>query len=138
MIVIAFQLFHIKSQKYVTVIPGKLAENERENIRIGLDAQGSAFSWIQITPRFKIDKDGDRVLTNAEMYLKFLERPSEYIHVADMSPVGDRLREVNCSLETSAWKMTIYQSSLDYKLALDTVKNIVLNFGPSFDKVTNL
>jgi hypothetical protein len=120
------QLFHIKSQKYVTVVPGKLADGERENLRITLDPQGSTFSWIEVAPRFKIDKDGDPVMTNTEMYLKFVERPSEYIHVAELNPIGDRLREVNCSLESSAWKMTIFQSSLDYRLASDPTKKIIL------------
>lgn len=61
---------------------------------ISLDVNGSAFSWIQITPRFKIDKEGDRVLNYAELYLKVAERSNEFLHTADRSPQAEQLREV--------------------------------------------
>lgn len=95
------------------MIPEKLADGERENLSVGLSKQGNAYSWIQLCPRFKIDKDGDPILTNSEMFLKFMERSSEYVHCAEITPAPGRFREVNCSLESSSWKMTIFESSLD-------------------------
>eukprot|EP01035_Chromulina_nebulosa_P042246 gene42246-57196_t len=60
------QLFHVKSRKYLQVLTGKLARVERENTRVALDVNGSTLSWVQIYPRFRIDKEGDRILTNTE------------------------------------------------------------------------
>jgi preprotein translocase subunit SecD len=54
----------VKSGKYLSVIPGKLAKEERENVRLGLDVNGNVFSHIQLCPRYKIDKDGDRIQRN--------------------------------------------------------------------------
>ena len=33
----------MKSGKYLSVIPGKLAKEERENVRLGLDVNGNVF-----------------------------------------------------------------------------------------------
>lgn len=74
----------------MSVIPGKLAKEERENVRLGLDVNGSVYSYIQLCPRYKIDKDGDRIMTNVELYLKAFERANEYIHSAEhTSSVGE-------------------------------------------------
>lgn len=90
-----------------------LAKDERDNYRIGLDGDGDAYSWIQVCPRFKIDKEGDRILSNAEVYLKVFARNNEYIHTALRDPIPGHFREINCSLELSSWRMSIYQSSTD-------------------------
>ena len=92
---------------------GKLAKVERENTRVALDVNGSTLSWVQIYPRFRIDKEGDRILTNTEVYLKVPERSNEYIHSADRDEAIDHDREVNCSLEMTSWRVSIYQSSSD-------------------------
>jgi hypothetical protein len=53
------QLLHVKSNKYVTVIPGELAKDQRENIRIRMSSVGSALSWFIVSPRYKIDREGE-------------------------------------------------------------------------------
>jgi hypothetical protein len=78
------QLFHVRSQKYLTVTNDQLAKEERENMRIELDAKGSPFSWIQLSPRYKIDKDGDKILSNTEIYLRVAERANEFVHCSDV------------------------------------------------------
>lgn len=107
------QLFHVKSGKYLKVIPDQLAKDERENIRIVLDPQGNSFSWIQVIPRYKIDREGDRVLNASEIYLKISERSNEFIHRADRPPLPGQDIEVNCSLEPTSWKLNIFRSSVD-------------------------
>eukprot|EP01034_Spumella_vulgaris_P027013 gene27013-33673_t len=107
------QLYHVKSGKYLVVVPDELAKDERENTHVMLDVDGNAFSWLQLCPRFKIDKDGDRVLNHTELYLKAAERNGEYIHIADRDPVPGHDREVNCALEATSWRLNIYQSSLE-------------------------
>ena len=108
-----YQLFHVKSGKYLTIIPDKLANIERENVTVTLDVSGNAFSWLQVYPRFKIDKEGDRVLSNAEIYLKVAERANEFVHTADRPPLPGHHREVNCALESTSWRLKIYQRSSD-------------------------
>ena len=93
------QLFHLKSRKYLIVNPKELATVERENSRVYLDASGNVHSWIQFMPRFKIDKEGDRILGNSEVYIRLAERPTEHIHSAEKAPKKGKYREVNCSLE---------------------------------------
>ncbi|RYH07257.1 hypothetical protein EON65_41955, partial [archaeon] len=107
------QLFHVKSGKYVTVIPDKLAKDERENIKVILDSRGNSYSWLQVSPRYKINREGDRILNYAEIFLKVSERSNEFVHRADRDPLPGQSREVNCSLEVTYWKLSIFQSSAD-------------------------
>lgn len=104
------QLFHVKSGKFVTITPDQLARDERENIRISLSADGNPFSWIQILPRYKIDRVGDRILGDTEVLLKAAERPNEYIHCSERDPPNGYYHEVNCSLEISGWRLSLYQN----------------------------
>ncbi len=107
------QLFHLKSRKYVLIDPKKLARCERENSSVELDPNGNTNAWIQFMPRRKIDREGDRILTNSELFILIAERSNEYIHCADKSPRPGSLREVNCSLEQTPWRLTIFQSCLE-------------------------
>jgi hypothetical protein len=137
------QLFHVKSGKYLQVIADQLAKTERENLRAVLSSHGDSFSWLHVTPRFKIDREGDSVQSGAEIYLKVAERSNEFIHCADKEPLAGGSREINCSLESSSWKMTIFQSSVDasdkslllasqlvYISDPETRSNIVINQPP--------
>jgi hypothetical protein len=104
------QLLHVKSGKFLTIIPDQLARDERENIRISLSAQGNSYSWLQILPRYKIDREGDRILSNTEVLFKVADRPNEFLHCSEKDPPNEHSREVNCSLETSSWKLALYQN----------------------------
>ena len=116
------QLLHVSSGKYLTVIPDSLADDERDNIKVGLNVGGNPLSWFQVSPRYKIDKDGDRVMTNAEVYLKVAERGNEYIHLAERDPKPGYQREINCALEFTSWRLQIFQGSA---FALDTKKILI-------------
>ena len=106
------QLLHVKSKKFLHVPGSDLARDERENMRLELNGDGGQNSWINILPRFKIDKEGDRVTNNTECILRITERPQEHLHCSDRNPVGlTRFREVNVSPESvTSWRLTIYQS----------------------------
>lgn len=103
------QLLHVKSGKFVTILSDQLARDERENIRVSLSAEGSTMSWLQLLPRYKIDREGDQILSNTEVLIKIAERQNEFIHCADKEPPPGYFHEVNCSLETSSWRMNIFQ-----------------------------
>ena len=107
------QLLHVKSQKFLYVPGSDLARDERENMRLALNNEGGQNSWINILPRFKIDKEGDRVTNNTECILRITERPQEHLHCSERSPGGlTRFREVNVSPESvTSWRLTIYQST---------------------------
>ena len=107
------QLFHCKSGKYVTIHPMVLANDERENMSVSLDAQGSIYSLLVVKPKQKTDRDGDIVRDASDMYLQVQQRMNEYLHSAERDPIVGHDREVNCSLETSTWRMNIFQSSSD-------------------------
>ena len=107
------QLFHVKSGKYLTVRPSELATTERENIRVSLDGKGSIYSGFYIMPRFKIDREGDFIPDNTDLFLSVAERKNEYAHCADRESASEGYPEINCSLEPTPWKMSIFQSSND-------------------------
>ena len=116
------QLRHVKSGKFVTIRPNELARDERENLCVYLSADGSQLSWLQLLPRLKIDREGDKILANTEMLLRVAERQQEFLHCSEKEPPSGKLREVNSSIEyASPWKMSVYQSSrdaVDYKKLL--------------------
>ena len=107
------QLYHVKSMKYLKVLSGKLAKDERENMRIALDSHGDSSSWIQLLPRYKIHREGDNIQSKLEVILSVADRKNEYIHCAERKPPSGQQREVNCSLDLSSWRLVIFQSSLD-------------------------
>ena len=109
----SLQLLHVRSGKFLTIFPEQLARDERENIRLGLSSEGNTMSWMQLLPRLKIDRAGDSILSNADVLLKLADRPNEYLHCSDKEPPEGYYHEVNCSLENSAWKMSVFQNNKD-------------------------
>lgn len=107
------QLYHIKSGKYIKIIPGQLASVERENIKVVLSEDGDPYAWLQILPRFKIDRVTDPIPHSTELYLGLSERVGEFLHAADRDSLVGQRREVNCSLEATSWKLNIFQSAAD-------------------------
>jgi len=109
------QLLHLQSGKFLTVLPYQTSKFERENIRLGLSATGSTYSWLQILPRFKINRNGDRILNRTEVLLKVAERPNEYIHCSNNLNIEKSFsfREVNCSMEKTSWQINMFVSSQD-------------------------
>jgi len=111
------QLLHVKSQKYLTVEPNQVAEQERENLRVHLSEFGSSLSWFTVMPCYKIDREGDDFNSGSSLLLRVTERTSEQIHCCELptrlSSPENPTREVNCSLETTGWKAVIYSESHD-------------------------
>lgn len=58
-------------------------------------------------------REGDRIPTGSELYLRVVEKPGEFIHCAHRLPNPAAIREVNCALESTSWRASIFQSSLD-------------------------
>lgn len=108
------QLLHVKSQKYVSLLPGELARDERENMTAFLSPEGSAESWFTVLPRYKIDREGDLVPAVTEVYLKLAERSNEFLHCADKDPPKGLKREVNIALGIpTSWRLQIFRSAVD-------------------------
>ena len=68
-------------------VSGSLAKDERENMMVNLNTNGNIYSWLQVCPRYKIDREGDKIRNKSEVYLKVSERSNEYIHRADRDPL---------------------------------------------------
>ena len=107
------QLYHVKSRKYLVVNPKQLATSERENSRLSLSVRGNSLGWLSFLPRSKIDREGDRIIAGADCYLTFAERNNEFVHASEASPKDGFDREVNCSLEKTSWRVSIYQHCVD-------------------------
>ena len=108
------QLLHVKSQKYISLLPGELARDERENMTAFLSPEGSADSWFAVMPRYKIDREGDVVPATTEVYLKLAEKSNEFLHCADKDPPKGLKREVNVALGIpTSWRMQIFRSAVD-------------------------
>jgi hypothetical protein len=107
------QLKHVKSGKFVTMKKNELARDERANLKITLSAEGSTSSWLQILPRFKINKEGDRIHSGMEIHLKVPES-GEFIHCAQKRPPNRKLREINCAADMqTSWSVLVYRSACD-------------------------
>ena len=80
------QLFHQKSRKYLCVLPKSLALDERENLKLELNVDGNPYSWLNLIPRYKVDREGDPIVSGVEVLLKSTLRHSEYVHVSEKKP----------------------------------------------------
>lgn len=112
------QLLHVKSQKILCISPSMLAKHERENLRVYLKEDGDTMSWLELMPRFKYDKEGQPVANGNECLIRIHEKSSDYLHVAKksfQSSAGEERNEINCSLESSVWSISIYQSAQNIK-----------------------
>ena len=103
------QLMHVKSGKYLTVLDSELANDEKENMKLVLLPYGNSLSWIRVSPRYKINREGDRILSETEVKLRIFERSGEFVHCASKIPKPGYFREINCSMEETSWKMTVFQ-----------------------------
>ena len=103
------QLRHVKSSKYITVTTTQTAETERENLVVMLNEAGSSLSWLTVMPRLKIDQEGDVVRNASDIYFKVSERNNEFLHCSEKTIADlDGYKEVNCSLEKTAWKVIVF------------------------------
>lgn len=111
------QLLHVKSQKVLSISPYMLAKHERENLRVYLKEDGDTMSWLELMPKFKYDKEGQPVANGNECIIRIHEKSSDYLHVSKKSfrSSGGERNEINCSLESSVWSISIYQSALNIK-----------------------
>ncbi len=116
------QLLHVKSNKFVIIMPADLARDERENMKVMLSYDGSVMSWLKIAPRFKIDREGEPITNGTEILLKVAERSTEFLHCADRAPPKGKFREVNSSMEVpTGWKISLFHKAADLK----TVSNLL-------------
>ena len=125
------QLFHLKSKMYITINPKKLAANERESSLAYLDVNGNTYSWFKLMPRYKIDREGDRIMSGAEIYIAVAERASEFLHCADVAPRKFSQREINVSLLASSFQLDIFQSIIEaQQTSLALMSQLVYIFDP--------
>lgn len=109
------QLRHVKSGKFLTVSSSSLAKEERENMLVHVDQEGDSMSCVGFLPRYKYDREGQAVPNSAEITVRVHERPGEYLHAASTRSDLATKGEVNCSLESTFWTVTLYQRAVDLR-----------------------
>lgn len=82
------QLRHVKTNKFLTVNPYTLAKMERENLRITVQSRGDSLSCLAFMPRYKSEKEGQRVTHSIEAIIRIHERPGEFVHLAKRNSSG--------------------------------------------------
>ena len=126
------QLLHVNSGKFLTVRSEKVAEAERENLSVCLDASGSIMSHLIMIARLKIDEESGLLANNTGIFLKIAEREREFVHCSDnefkfhsiafsgAALVGQKCYteqgesyEVNCSLTKTLWSIQVYDAADD-------------------------
>ena len=107
------QLRHVKSNKFLTVSSNILAEQERENLQIKVDTDGTSLSCFEFMPRYKFNKEGQPVNQASDALIRVHDKIIEYLHGTVKSLASSkafRKEEVNCSLEPSTWTILKYEA----------------------------
>jgi hypothetical protein len=55
-------------------------------MKVTLDRNGSVLSWLKLVPRYKINREGEQITNNSEIFLKIAEKTNEFMHCAERSP----------------------------------------------------
>eukprot|EP00004_Rigifila_ramosa_P001596 TRINITY_DN1154_c0_g1_i2.p1 TRINITY_DN1154_c0_g1~~TRINITY_DN1154_c0_g1_i2.p1 ORF type:complete len:2503 (+),score=673.94 TRINITY_DN1154_c0_g1_i2:327-7511(+) len=106
------QLMHVKSGKFLTVLPKVLAELDKEASRLSLEDGGSTNAWLKIMPRFKLRSEGDNVYLGDLVTLYSLKTSGAIF--ASTSPYPNEVRkyEASCSpVKLTSWKLQLYAPS---------------------------
>ena len=114
-------LKHKRSEKFVTVNKDIVAELERENMRVELDATGAPNSLLNVLPVSSIHSEGDELRNMSDVLLEVEEHPGEFVHcsnakmlrphfkpIAGVHATAPEIREFNCSLDQTPWKVCLY------------------------------
>lgn len=76
----AVQLFHMQTQSYLTVAR-ESAEMQKDCMRLGLDKEGSPYSYFEILPYSSFQKDGENVKLSDQIRL-FNRKSNQFIHLS--------------------------------------------------------
>eukprot|EP00941_MAST-03F_sp_MAST-3F-sp1_P001155 g1155.t1 len=96
------------SEKFVTVIPNRVAEVESNCFQITVTHGGSVFSWFSLNPRYRTRSSGDPVELNDLIVFESMERSPEHIHLS--GPEG----EINSSYDMTPWKVIRFSTFSDF------------------------
>ena len=78
------QLLHVKTNKYVTADPKKIATAEKDCQYCGVETDGSMTSWFTILPRYKMRGVGDEVEAGDEVVFELNKQAGTYLHCSTL------------------------------------------------------
>ena len=112
------QLLHVKTNKYVTADPKKIATAEKDCQYCGVETDGSMTSWFTILPRYKMRGVGDEVEAGDEVVFELIKQEGSFLHCSDRAALHLRPFETQdsslfeASVGTSTgWALSIYRSA---------------------------
>lgn len=112
------QLQHVKSGKFLSMAPKKVAKIRKDCLVVDLLHGGSESSWFQVLPRFKVRAEGAPIFAGDQIFLRSVKQTEYYLNktsetvprllVANecLGLTEERaLREVNLSIDCATWRM---------------------------------
>ena len=107
------QLRHNKSGKWLKVNTKDVGEIEKDCLATHLGKSGNPSCWFSVMPRYKSRSEGAAVEASDQILLEATTRPQEFLHSSALKApqclFHDPVKEVNCSSEPSAWKISVFR-----------------------------
>jgi hypothetical protein len=124
------QLRHMLTGSLLSCASADVSISEPENFAVTLTEESSQNSWFQIRPAKAHESMSDPIMNNGRVFLTCARDNSEFLHVgmkefphpnrlarasAAFHLPGQKMREVNISLDRTEWQMSLFSPCMEPK-----------------------